>query len=81
MSGAAGLLGSGAASAGRWALGTMALAALPAMTTTQAIIAAVIVVVLVILIWKFVKFAFKIALIAAVAFGVYLLLTTVFHVL
>jgi len=71
----------GAVGMGRWTAGPMALAALPAMTTTQAIIAAVIVVVLVVLVWKFVKFAFKIALIAAVAFGVYLLLTTVFHVL
>lgn len=42
--------------------------------TTSAIIAAIVVVVVVILAWKFLKFAFKIALLVAAAVAIFFLL-------
>ncbi|GEM_PF-3746264 len=48
------------------------LASLPVLSRTQAIVAAVIVVVLVLLAWKFLKFAFKVAIIVAAAVLIYL---------
>ena len=41
------------------------------LSPTQAIVAAIVVVVLVILAWKFVKFAFRIAILVAAAVVVY----------
>lgn len=51
-----------------------ALAPAMVLSTTNAIIAAVIVVVILFLVWKFVKFAFKIALVVGVAILLYIVL-------
>lgn len=47
---------------------------LAALAPTTSLIVAAIVVIALILIWKFVKFAFKIALVVGLAVGAYLLL-------
>ena len=44
---------------------------MPVLSGTMAIVAAIVVVVLVILAWKFVKFAFRIAILVAAAAVVY----------
>lgn len=44
----------------------------PVLSRTQAIVAAIIVVVLVLIAWKFLKFAFKVAIIVVAAVLIYL---------
>jgi hypothetical protein len=44
----------------------------PVLSPTQALVAAIVVVVLVLLIWKFVKGAFKIAVVVGIAILIYL---------
>ena len=47
---------------------------MPVLGTMPAIVAAIVVIVVVILAWKFLKFAFKIALLVAAAIAIFLLL-------